>query len=62
MLIKKAEWKNKYDQSWKKIQIKKIPFIKMVGFWWLFFILKCMMTILYEWNMHTGFSLKEILL
>ena len=32
MLIKKAEWKNKYDQSWKNIQIKKIPFIKMVGF------------------------------
>ena len=32
MLIKKVEWKNKYDQSWKKTQIKKTPFIKMVGF------------------------------
>ena len=32
MLIKKAEWKNKYDKSWKKTQIKKTPFIKMVGF------------------------------
>ena len=32
MLVKKAEWKNKYDQSWKNIQIKKIPFIKTVGF------------------------------